>query len=162
MNIKEPFVMILVGPPLSGKSTWIRNNFPNTKVISRDEIVMELAGTRDYNKAFNEVDHKEVDKTLNSRLLQSNLDGDSVIIDMTNMTSKRRMQTLNFFNDSFYKVAVIFPLLTDDEYQRRNTKRIKEENKDLPIQIIKRMISSYQPISKDEGFDKVMSVNFEN
>ena len=55
MNIKEPFVMLLVGPPLSGKSTWIRQNFTDTQVISRDEIVMELAGTRDYNKAFSEV-----------------------------------------------------------------------------------------------------------
>ncbi len=36
MKLKEPFVIILVGPTLSGKSTWIRNNYPDTNVISRD------------------------------------------------------------------------------------------------------------------------------
>ena len=44
-NIKEPFVIILIGPPLSGKSTWIRENFPNTDVISRDEILMDVYGS---------------------------------------------------------------------------------------------------------------------
>lgn len=44
--------MLLVGPTLSGKSTWLKTNYPNVKVISRDEIVMEVAGTIDYNKAF--------------------------------------------------------------------------------------------------------------
>jgi predicted kinase len=156
MNIKEPFVMLLVGPPLSGKSTWIRNNYPNTKVISRDEIVMELAGTNDYNKAFSQVNHKLVDKVLSDRLSESS-NGENVIVDMTNMTGKRRAQTLSYF-DSYYKVAVIFPILSDEEYETRNKKRISEENKDLPLSIVKRMISSYQTIKEEEGFDKVISI----
>ena len=157
MNIKEPFVMLLVGPPLSGKSTWIRQNFPDTQVISRDEIVMELAGTRDYNKAFSEVEQKEVDNLLYSRLVEAGFGNQSVIIDMTNMTKKRRISTLNHFGDNFYKVAVIFPILSDEEYQIRNQKRIIEENKDLPLRIIKNMISSYQSPSEDEGFDEKIS-----
>jgi predicted kinase len=161
MNIKEPFVMLLIGPPLSGKTTWIKNNFPNTEVISRDELVMEVAQTRDYNKAFAEVDQKLVDQILQERLLKSAMDEKSVIVDMTNMTIKRRLSTLKYFGDNFYRIAVIFPILSDEEYQIRNQKRISEENKDLPLRIIKRMISSYQPISKEEGFNKIISVNFE-
>lgn len=161
MNIKEPFVMLLIGPPLSGKTTWIKNNFPNTEVISRDELVMEVAQTRDYNKAFAEVDQKLVDQILQERLLESAIDEKSVIVDMTNMTIKRRLSTLKYFGDNFYRVAVIFPILSDEEYQIRNQKRISEENKDLPLRIIKRMISSYQPISKEEGFNKIISVNSE-
>ncbi len=161
MNIKEPFVMLLIGPPLSGKTTWIKNNFPNTEVISRDELVMEVAQTRDYNKAFAEVDQKLVDQILQERLLKSSMDEKSVIVDMTNMTIKRRLSTLKYFGDNFYRVAVIFPILSDEEYQIRNQKRISEENKDLPLRIIKRMISSYQPISKEEGFNKIISVNSE-
>ena len=63
-NLKEPFVIILIGPPLSGKTTWIRENFPTTEVISRDEIVMEVYGSRNYTEAFKSVDQKEVDKVL--------------------------------------------------------------------------------------------------
>lgn len=157
-NLKEPFVIILVGPPLSGKTSFIRENFPDTNVISRDEIVMEVYGSRNYTEAFQKVNQKEVDRVLDSRLKEANLSKSNVIVDMTHMTSKRRRQNLNYFSDDFYKLAVIFPILSDDEYVKRNTKRIEEENKDLPMGVIKSMISSYQTIKDDEGFNRVISL----
>ena len=157
-NLKEPFVIILIGPPLSGKTTWIRENFPTTEVISRDEIVMELYGSRNYTEAFKSVDQKEVDKVLTQKFLDANKEKKNVIVDMTHMASKRRKQNLNYFTDDYYKLAVIFPILSDEEYEKRNQKRIEEENKDLPMGIVKSMISSYQPIISDEGFNKVISL----
>jgi predicted kinase len=157
-NLKEPFVIILIGPPLSGKTTWIRENFPTTEVISRDEIVMEVYGSRNYTEAFKSVDQKEVDKVLAQRFLDANKEKKNVIVDMTHMASKRRKQNLNYFTDDYYKLGVIFPILSDDEYVKRNQKRIEEENKDLPMGIVKSMISSYQPITSDEGFNKVISL----
>jgi len=156
--LKEPFVIILIGPPLSGKSTWIRENFPTTEVISRDETVMEVYGSRNYTEAFNNVDQKEVDRVLTQKFLDANTAKKSVIVDMTHMASKRRKQNLNYFSDDYYKLGVIFPILSDDEYVRRNQKRIEEENKDLPMRIVKSMISSYQPITTDEGFNKVITL----
>lgn len=158
MNLPEPFVILLIGPPLSGKTTWIRQNFPTTDVISRDEIVMEVHGSRNYTEAFDSVDQKEVDRLLNKRLLDFSSEKRNVIVDMTNMNVKRRTATLNYFSKDYYKMAVIFPILSEEEYQTRNLKRIKEENKDLPMHVIKRMIASYQPISPEEGFDKVISL----
>jgi predicted kinase len=158
-NLKEPFVIILIGPPLSGKTTWIRENFPTTEVISRDETVMEVYGSRNYTEAFNNVDQKEVDKVLSKRFLDANKEKKNVIVDMTHMASKRRKQNLNYFSNDYYKLGVIFPILSDDEYVRRNQKRIEEENKDLPMRIVKSMISSYQPITPDEGFNKVITLN---
>lgn len=157
-HIKEPFVIILVGPPLSGKTTWIRNNFPTTEVISRDELVMEVYGSRNYTEAFNKVDQKEVDRRLDAKLKEANTEKKNVIVDMTHMASKRRKQNLDYFSDDYYKLAVIFPILSDEEYERRNKKRIEEENKDLPMRIVKSMISSYQPIREEEGFNKVISL----
>lgn len=157
-NLKEPFVIILIGPPLSGKSTWVRQNFPEVNVISRDEIVMEVYGSRNYTEAFKKVNQKEVDRVLDERLKEANLSKENVIIDMTHMASKRRKQNLNYFSDDYYKLAVIFPILSDEEYKRRNDKRIQEENKDLPMHVIKSMISSYQPIKETEGFDRVISL----
>lgn len=157
-KLKTPFVIILVGTPLSGKSTWIRQNFTDINVISRDEILMEVYGSRNYTEAFQNVNQKEVDRILDSRLREANSSNQNVIIDMTNMTSKRRKQNLNYFSSDFYKLAVIFPRLSDDEYIRRNNKRIEEENKDLPMHVIKNMISSYQNIKDDEGFNRVISL----
>jgi len=156
MNLKEPFVMLLVGPTLSGKSTWIRNNYPTINVISRDEIVMEVAGTRDYNKAFETVDQKLVDRVLAERLTGANLTKTSTIVDMTNMTVKRRAQTLRYFDDSFYKIAVVFPILSDEQYQMRNIDRNSKENKWIPPSVIKSMIDSYQEPTSDEGFSKII------
>lgn len=158
MNLPEPFVILLIGPPLSGKTTWIRENFPTTDVISRDEIVMEVHGSRNYTEAFNSVDQKEVDRILRQRLLDYSSEKRSVIVDMTNMTTKRRKSSLNYFSDGYYKMAVVFTILSDEEYKTRNDKRILEENKDLPMYVIKNMISSYQPISTEEGFDEVISL----
>jgi predicted kinase len=157
-NLKEPFVIILIGPPLSGKSTWIRENFPTTEIISRDETVMEVYGSRNYTEAFNNVDQKEVDRVLTQKFLDANVAKKNVIVDMTHMATKRRKQNLNYFSDDYYKLGVIFPILSDDEYVRRNQKRIEEENKDLPMRIVKSMISSYQPITPDEGFNKVITL----
>ena len=157
-NLKEPFVIILIGPPLSGKTTWIRENFPTTEVISRDETVMEDYGSRNYTEAFKNVDQKEVDKVLTQKFIDANVTKKNVIVDMTHMASKRRKQNLNYFTDDYYKLAVIFPILSEEEYVKRNQKRIEEENKDLPMGVVKSMISSYQPITSDEGFNKIISL----
>jgi predicted kinase len=158
MKLKEPFVMLLIGPTLSGKSTYVRSNYPDTTIISRDEIVMEVAGTRDYNKAFNEVDQKLVDKILSERLTESNSEKTSTIVDMTNMTIKRRLQTLRYFDDTFYKVAVVFPILSSEEYQKRNIDRNAKENKWIPPFVIKNMINSYQEPTEEEGYDRIIKL----
>lgn len=156
MKLKEPFVMLLVGPTLSGKSFWISDNYPTINVISRDEIVMGVAGTRDYNKAFETVDQKLVDRVLVERFTDANLSKTSTIVDMTNMTRKRRLQTLRYFDDSFYKIAVVFPILSDEQYQIRNISRNSKENKWIPPSVIKSMIDSYQEPTVDEGFSNII------
>ena len=148
--------MMLIGPTLSGKSTYIRNNYPNTEVISRDEIVMEVFGSRDYNLAFKEVDQKEVDRVLAARLKEANDSKKSVIIDMTNMTVKRRMATLRNFDKDFSRLAVVFPILSDEEYTKRNIDRNSKENKWIPPFVIKSMIDSYQEPTLDEGYDRII------
>jgi len=155
-NIKEPFVMMLIGPTLSGKSTYIRNNYPNVQVISRDEIVMEVFGSRDYNLAFKEVDQKEVDRVLAKRLKDTTDLKTNVIIDMTNMTVKRRMATLRNFDKDFSRIAVVFPILSDEEYSKRNIGRNAKENKWIPPFVIKSMIDSYQEPTLDEGYDRII------
>lgn len=157
-NIKEPFVMMLIGPTLSGKSTYIRNNYPDTDVISRDEIVMEIFGSRDYNRAFKEVDQKEVDRTLARRLKEANDAKRSVIVDMTNMTAKRRLATLLNFDNDFTRVAVVFPMLSEDEYLRRNIDRNAKENKWIPPAVIKSMVDSFQAPTSEEKYDIVINL----
>ncbi len=158
-NFKEPFVAILVGPPLSGKSTWVRNNYDegDVTIISRDQLVMDVYGSNNYSDAFKNVNQKEVDRLLISNITTASKSNKNVIIDMTHMSAKRRKYNLSFF-PNHYKVAVIFPILDEVEYNRRNELRNVEENKFIPEHIIKNMISNYQTIQKEEGFNKIISI----
>ena len=157
---KQPFVMVLIGPPLSGKDTFIRNNLTqyNPIIISRDDIVMSLSKTKDYNKAFDEVNQGAVNRQLEQDMINAGKSDRNVIINMTNMTTKRRKGSLSHFNSNFYKIAVMFPILTDEEFTKRNEIRAREENKYIGMHIIKQMINSYTPIDKSEGFDRVITI----
>jgi predicted kinase len=151
-------LIILVGPPLSGKDTYLRNNnFDNYTVISRDDILMSLYTTNNYSEAFNQVDQKEVDSLLNQKIQECVLQGTNVIINMTNLTGKSRRRHLSKFN-GYEKVAIVFPKLSIDEYVKRNNKRKIEENKFIPVGVIQSMIDSWKEVTEDEGFDKIIKL----
>ncbi len=157
-ELKEPFVIVLVGVPLVGKSTFIKENFEGTTVISRDEIVMEVSESRNYTEAWKKVDQKKVDRLLIERLNESNKEKRNVIIDMTNLTVKSRVSKLNLFSKDYFKVAVIFPVLSNEEFERRNEERKVNENKFIPLFVVKNMINSYEVPTSKEGFDKIVKV----
>jgi hypothetical protein len=46
--------------------------------------------------------------------------------------------------------------MQNEEYVRRNQKRIDEENKNIPMSVIKGMISTYQTIQPDEDFNNII------
>ena len=146
MNINQlkdkKFLILLIGHPLVGKSTFIKNKLNNLdfNLISRDNIILELSSTKEYNKAWDEVNHKEVDRILNKRIDNSILNNESVVIDMTNLTKKRRKGFINRFND-YYKVGILFDILSSDEIKSRNEKRNNEESKYINESIINTMIS---------------------
>lgn len=160
MNLKSPYVMILIGAPLSGKTSWVKDNpdLGEYILISRDQIVMDVYGDDDYNKAFSSVNQKLVDSVLREKIEDAAKNKENVVLDMTHMTRKRRKHNLSFFSDDYYKIGVVFPILSDEEYNRRNQKRNLEEKKNIPSHVLKNMISSYQTISPEEGFDKIISL----
>ena len=158
MKTKSPFVIILSGIPMSGKSTWVRENYPDVLTISRDELVMEVAGTRDYNLAFKTVDQKAVDKLLVKRITDAATQKVDVIIDMTNLSRKVRVKNLSYFSNEYYKVSVVLPILDSEEYKRRNDFRSINENKFIPPFVIKSMMESFVFPTDDEGFDKIILV----
>lgn len=159
-SLKTPFVLLMVGPPLVGKSTaikeWLKTYKGNIDIISRDAIVLEQHGSNDYSAAFKSVDQKNVDKILISKLEDANINRKNVIIDMTNLSSKRRGYNLSFFDDDYYKVAVVFDILNRNELLNRNEKRKLEENKFIPEHVIDTMCNNYMPIKYNENFDKII------
>ena len=164
LRTNDKVVLLLIGTPLSGKDTFIRDNDLinlGFKTISRDDILMDDAselGITNYSEAFNKVDQKKVDKKLKLMFKDYSKNEDKVIINMTHMGVKRRKANLSYFDHSYHKVAIIFPFLSDKEYMRRNEKRKLEENKDLPMFIVKKMKKSFQEIQETEGFNKIINL----
>lgn len=156
---RGPSVTLLIGHPLCGKSTWIRESNSDAEVISRDALVLEAYGSDDYDAAFGSVDQKKVDTMLKDRLTECAAAKRDCIVDMTNMTAKRRKHTLSFFGKEYTKIAVVFEPLDIDEIKRRDDKRKAEENKSIPIGVIESMIKSYQTPTKEEGFHKITYIN---
>ena len=71
-KLKQPYILILVGHPLVGKSFEINNILNDTNhvinVISRDDILLEVAGTKDYTEAWANVDQGKVNIKLKERI----------------------------------------------------------------------------------------------
>jgi predicted kinase len=160
-NLDRPYVMVLIGPPLSGKTTFLKEVLePGTfRHISSDEMLksMDTVGDGDYDRAWREADWKQVNKKVKIDMRQANNLKENAVIDFTNMRSKRRISNLSFWDKDYYKIAVIFPILDKEEYRRRNTKRNTEEKKFISDKVMTEMIESFQPIDKKfEKFDKII------
>lgn len=163
-ELKKPFVIMLIGVPLSGKTTWIKNNIPKDfpiTIISRDDIIMEVGKGDNYNEAYESIDEegeKEVNKILRERIINANSKRENVIIDMTNMSSKRR-NTLNHFKKEYNRIGILFPFLSKEEYEKRNEKRKSEESKYIPYSVIRSMIDNYKTIDKDDRFNELITIS---
>ena len=156
----KPKVILLIGPPLSGKDTYLKSkDFSDFTMISRDDILMSLHDTNDYSEAFHKVDHKLVDRLLNQKIQDCIDNKKNVIINMTNLTKRGRNRHLSKFPNSDYeKIAVVFPKLDITEYINRNLKRKNEENKFIPLNVIESMISNWEDVTSDEGFDQIIKL----
>lgn len=160
-SLKNPFVIFLVGPPLSGKDTLIRNlNLSDVVVVSRDDIVLEMCSEMTYNEAFKSVDQKQVDKVLKAKLIDLSKSGKNVIINLTNLRRKGRNLFKSYFSKEYKKIAIIFPILSLVEYDSRNKVRFDSEKKHIPLSVIEDMINGYESIDDSENFDGVINYKY--
>jgi len=153
-------VILLVGPPLSGKDTFLKSqDISDFTVISRDDILMSLHDNSSYSEAFDKIDQKEVDRLLNKKIQDSISKKENVIINMTNLSPKSRNKHLcKFANTDYYKIAIVFPKLDLTDYINRNEGRSISENKFIPLPVIKNMLDNWTDITDSEGFDTIIKL----
>jgi tRNA uridine 5-carbamoylmethylation protein Kti12 len=154
-------VIILVGLPGSGKTTYV-NNFlkthPDYVSISSDDIIERLAkeaGTIYNDAAFNMFrDTAEREYSINlTDAINKKL---NIIVDRTNQTIKARRKVLARLPKTYKKTAVVFTL-PREEINQRLLKRELDTGKMIPQRAVDDMVAIYQPPTTEEGFDEIIN-----
>jgi len=141
----SPHLILMIGPPGSGKTTWIKEHNNNYDVVSRDEIMMSLAYDIDpelsYNDAWKTIDQKIVDKTLQKRFTTLLRSGENIIVDMTCMSSKSRRKWINPAKQKGYHIIGNVMMTGYEELLKRNAERTE---KNIDKSIIQRMCRNFR------------------
>ena len=150
-NKKE--LVILIGLPASGKSTYIKKNYPKHIIVSNDHFVEKQAkkDDTDYTTAYNKIGRSkliELGKKDFQKALKTNR---SIVLDNTNLTKEIRKQYLDLANN-YKKIAIVFKI-SGKEQEKRLTQR---KGKDIPTDVLNKMKQDYQAPSKSEGFEEII------
>lgn len=149
-NEDMPLLIMLVGLPASGKSTFAKSIEISTTfqsvVHSSDDLRKELFGDEaiqgDNNKLFGEL-HRRIKSDL--------INGRDVVYDATNISKKLRKQFLSELkNISCTPICVC--MMTSFESCLLNNER---RNRKVPVEVIKRMLMNWQPPHYSEGFEEI-------
>lgn len=154
--LNKPTMIMLIGVPGSGKSTW-RNEFidhfgmDQYSVISTDDYIDYAA--KQQSKTYSEVFEdtiKAAENSMNITLKFNTSLGRSLIVDRTNTSVKSRKKILDQIPEIYYKMALFFETPEDLDY--RLSRRL---GKHIPNNIMESMIKNLTPPSYDEGFDMI-------
>ena len=151
-STKEKEVIILIGLPASGKSSWIngiKSSQLATFIVSRDDILVMNTSGRNYSEKWQNADQNSIDKSLQTRFKEATTVS-QVYIDMTHMSKKSRRKSLSHFDSSYKKKAVVF--LTD--LQRNRLQNLNRHGKLIPEDVIQKMMRSFYPPTLEE-FDEI-------
>lgn len=157
-NWTKPFAVMMIGLPGSGKSTWIKENLPGVKVLSTDDFIEQYAASK--GKTYSEVFAKAAplaSAKFEQELKKAAKNGESVIIDQTNMGKKARVNKITPFKDH-YKVAIMVSA-DPTELKLRLRHRAEKTGKHIPDKVIDQMSRSYQTITKDEGWNEIHHIH---
>lgn len=109
--------------------------------------------------------NNQVHVTFTKRVSNAVNSGKDIVVDMTNMTAGARKNALKAIEGSenlFEKIAVVFPfqgaedVIIDVARKRAEAAKRMGKSKTLPDSVMRKMFASFQDVSPEEGFDKVV------
>jgi predicted kinase len=150
--IARPCLIVLVGPPGSGKSTWAHRNCRGTVRVSQDELIDAIT-PGGFDHLYRPVYHQAEDAVARAALRA----GHTVIVDRTNRTRAHRERWIEIaFAESCRAIAVVMStsnqLCRQRNAQREGVRRVSDER-------MERMFAAFEPVDAAEGF---ASIHFDN
>jgi aprataxin len=156
-------LVILIGPPGSGKSTWREKFLSSTTgewvTASTDDLVEQWAAERGltYDEAHGKAPWGQFNKTFKLAWQSALKDGKNVIIDRTSMSVKNRKEYFKDLPEGVEVEAVVF-VVDDVELKRRLKARGEATGKTIPPMVLGSMQKRYQSPTTEEGFAKITYV----
>jgi predicted kinase len=121
MKEYTPILLLLVGLPGAGKSTWIKDNrskWKNTIVICPDEIRKEVLGS-----VNDQSENYKVFQLAKQMIVSHLKEGINVVLDTTNTDTEKRIPYIESISEEveFQKIALIFYVSPDESKRRIKT-----------------------------------------
>jgi predicted kinase len=151
----RPEIIIMVGLPGAGKSTYINTHYPTYTLVSSDAYIeakaTEMGST--YSNIFQDTISAATANMYQTfeRAVENN---DNIVWDQTNLSAFKRKKIIDRVPSNYKIVAVVFDL-PDELRQQRMSGRV---GKEIPDHIIDGMKKSFTMPSKEEGFDDIVVV----
>ncbi|XP_058749782.1 uncharacterized protein LOC131622757 [Vicia villosa] len=168
---KDCELMMLVGLPASGKTTWaekwVKDHPEKRYVLLGTNLILEqmkvpgLLRKNNYGERFDRLMDR-ASAMFNVILSRAANIPRNYIIDQTNVYKNARKRKLEPFTHYQKTAVVVFPI--PEELKKRSEKRFKEMGKEVPVDALNSMIANYVlPKSKDlphsdECFDQVLFI----
>jgi protein phosphatase len=145
-----PCLIVLVGAPGSGKTTWARGNGPGAVHVSQDGLI-EAITPDGFDHGYRSVYH-EAENAVARAALRA---GHTVIVDRTNRTRCHRQRWLKIARDESCPAIAVVLTTPDAICRERNSKR--EGSNRLSDQRMERMLAAREEAELGEGF---VSIHF--
>jgi predicted kinase len=154
-SIMNPEIIMLVGAPCSGKSTWRQLNCPDYVLIDTDSYIERVAAARGltYDELFQD-EIKNAAQDMQNRLKRAIAGGQNIVWDQTNMTRKTRVSKLALLPEFYQNRAAVVFMPSVDVLVARNAQRAANTGKAIPESVIRSMMASFEMPTVDEGFTR--------
>jgi predicted kinase len=157
-----PELLMLIGVPGSGKSTWITNqgywDHKTVMILSTDNFIQSVANGE--KKTYSEVFTKAI-KPAEDHLkycLKVAIDsGMTIAWDQTNLSAPTRCKKMQQIPSFYRKIACVFPI-PDTETHNAWLNSPERKGKVIPQHIMDSMIATFQYPTKPEGFDEIRDI----
>jgi predicted kinase len=147
-----PCLIVLVGPPGSGKTTWARRNGRGMVHVSQDGLIDAITPDG-FDHVYRPI-YREAEDAVARAALQAN---HTVIVDRTNRTRAHRERWLQIAREA--QCPAVAVVMTTSEALCRQRNAMRDPRRRLSDERMERMMAALEPVRTDEGF---VSVHFES